>query len=245
MDLPNQPISQKSVAMLKMLTGDDEITIEPKYRSLQSFRNRCRFLFGINFQLYLTDDDAAFTSRLVKIPFLHSVDKSHQDPYLLEKLKAERSAVAFKAVTEYYPKIKQRSFHFSGSDEERFAPNVHIPDQALKRQMRYVQEFVETKCSFNNSGIVLTDTLFSAYKKFCSEKLYTPISDMRLFSKIFKSVCGNNVRAYRGRIEAENKRGYKGVVLLYEPMIFDIPESSGEYKYSDDIPDYNEYDYDE
>ena len=48
MDLPNGKMSDKSVAVLKMLTGDDIITHEVKYKDAKPYRNKCKFVFSTN-----------------------------------------------------------------------------------------------------------------------------------------------------------------------------------------------------
>lgn len=109
MDLPDRTLSAKTVATLKMLTGDDEISIEGKSTDVQSFKNRSRFLFGSNYSIRLSDYDEAFIKRLVTIPFRISVDRNAQDPYLFDKLYQERDYIVWKAVGEYYPKIKGKT----------------------------------------------------------------------------------------------------------------------------------------
>ena len=44
MDLPDGLLSKKAVAMLKMLTGDDLVTLEVKYKEARPYRGQCKFL---------------------------------------------------------------------------------------------------------------------------------------------------------------------------------------------------------
>lgn len=65
MDLPRARISREAIGVIKMLTGDDTITIEQKFRPSESYKPTCKLLFGSNFPLMPADNDPAFCSRLV------------------------------------------------------------------------------------------------------------------------------------------------------------------------------------
>lgn len=60
MDLPNATLSTKSISILKMLTGNDYLTIEEKYQKARLYKNHCKFLFGTNHILSIKESDQAF-----------------------------------------------------------------------------------------------------------------------------------------------------------------------------------------
>ena len=75
MDLPRAKISREAIGTIKMLTGDDTITIEEKFRQSESYKPTCKLLFGSNFPLMPADNDPAFRARLITIPFRYAVPK--------------------------------------------------------------------------------------------------------------------------------------------------------------------------
>ena len=112
MDLPRARISREAIGTIKMLTGDDTITIEEKFRQSQSYKPTCKLLFGSNFPLMPADNDPAFRARLVDHPLslLHSQRAAGQAP--ADKLLMERSAIAVKALDAYLG-LKRRNYQFA------------------------------------------------------------------------------------------------------------------------------------
>ena len=228
MDLPNSTISVKSIAMLKMLTGDDDITVEPKFQNAYSYRNRCRFLFASNHHIRLAEEDQAFINRLVLIPFKHTIPPEKQDPNLLEKLKAERSVVANTAIRKFYPGLKSGNFVFSGQGEARFNPVVYYPDRYVNSQKRIIQEFADNCCHItgNSDDWTYTSEIYRSYMDFCKKKNLEATSDIRQFSRWLKELLGNQVdirrkhtlRQINGRQEEINQWAYTGLRMLVNPM---------------------------
>lgn len=229
MDLPNSTISVKSIAMLKMLTGDDDITVEPKFQNAYSYRNRCRFLFASNHHIRLAEEDQAFINRLVLIPFKYTIPPEKQNPNLLEELKAERSVVANWAIRFYYPLLKRRNFVFSGQGEARFNPVVYYPDRYVNSQKRIIQEFADNCCHItgNSDDWTYTSEIYRSYMDFCKKKNLEATSDIRQFSRWLKELLGNQVdirrkhtlRQINGRQEEINQWAYTGLRMLVNPMI--------------------------
>ena len=111
MDLPRTRISREAIGVIKMLTGDDTITIEQKFKFSESYKPTCKLLFGSNFPLMPADNDPAFRTRLVVLPFQYQIPKEQQDKHLLEKLLEERSAIAVKALDAYL-RLRARNYQF-------------------------------------------------------------------------------------------------------------------------------------
>lgn len=223
MDLPNNSIPPKSVAMLKMLTGNDDITIEAKYQGIRSYRNKCKFLFANNYSLRMSEYDEAFINRLVRIPFKYTIKKENQDLDLLEKLKAERNEVALKAILYWYPAIRRRKFEFTGAERDDFAPNIVYSEKHNKQQEIFIQDFAETKCKFtefNESSIYIED-LYNAYVQHCEEKSLQPVTSKKDFSVKFEKIYSNKVLRKRWREGEKNLRGFEGVALLTNAIDYD------------------------
>ena len=206
MDLPRAKISREAIGTIKMLTGDDTITIEEKFRKSESYKPTCKLLFGSNFPLMPADNDPAFRARLITIPFRYAVPKEQQDKHLLDKLLAERSAIAVKALDAYL-RLRRRNYRF---------PVV----QGICDMTGYVAEnelmerFVRECCQFRLDGYVFTADLQEAYNAFRASCNVPPIMDTSTFSKQFNAFCAGRAKPRRVRRDGRNLNGYVGVALL-------------------------------
>lgn len=205
MDLPRNKISREAIGVIKMLTGDDTITIEEKFRKSESYKPTCKLLFGSNFPLMPADLDDALLARLVTIPFRYSIPKDQQDKHLLDKLLVERCAIAVKALDAYLA-LKQRNYQFT-------------PVQGVCGMTGYVKEselmetFVREQCVFQPEHYTFTADLQAAYNAFRIAHNVPPIEDTTAFSRQFNSFCAGQVTPKRVRCGRRNLNGYAGVGL--------------------------------
>lgn len=131
MDLPNAKLSREAVGMLKMLTGDDGVTLEQKFKDAQPKKLKCKLVFGSNFPLQLASIDEAFVNRVVCIPFRYAVPKERQDPHLREKLRAERAGIVIRAIAAYW-RLVHRNYIFPLSGYGSMGVRGYIPQVALQ-----------------------------------------------------------------------------------------------------------------
>lgn len=221
MDLPNGKMSAKSAATLKMLTGDDLITHEVKYKDAKPYRCRCKFVFSTNFPLEMTVYDEAFLNRTVCIPFTKTIPKEKQDAQLLSKLNAERPAITTKAILLYYF-LKENKFKFSGADKIKPKVNYRMDINET------IKAFIDTKCSitYNNEDYVSTRDLYNAYIEFCNDSGITYNGNMNGFSQRVHNLCYPHIESDRKRENNEHIRGYKGIKVYTRPYI--VSNESGE-----------------
>lgn len=114
MDLPKGKLDSKTVALLKQISGGDQITIERKYEHMRSVRSKMRFLFASNYPVTIprADDDDAFWERMIVVPFLYSIPKAELDHDLLDKLLEERDGIVEICLHAVHGIIKRR-YQFS------------------------------------------------------------------------------------------------------------------------------------
>ena len=210
MDLPRAQISREAIGVIKMLTGDDTITIEQKFKDSESYKPKCKLLFGSNFPLMPADNDAAFRARLVTIPFLYPIPKERQDKHLLEKLKAERCAIAVKALDAYLH-LKARNYQFTKVEGGTAATVGYIPDSEL------MQAFLRDCCVISPDAYAFTADLHEAYNQFRAARNVPPIMDPSIFSRQLNRLCGEWITPKRRRIGGQNLNGYEGIGLRQAP----------------------------
>lgn len=207
MDLPRARISREAIGVIKMLTGDDTITIEQKFKSSESYKPTCKLLFGSNFPLMPADNDPAFRARLVVLPFQYQIPKEQQDKHLLEKLLEERSAIAVKALDAYL-RLKARNYQFLQVQGEMCSMVGYIADAEL------METFLTERCRFSAEAYTFTADLLAAYNQFRTAHGAPPVADSAIFSRQLGQFCPRPIQGRRRRISGANLNGYQGIGLL-------------------------------
>lgn len=206
-DLPDSPLSPKTVSKIKMISDSNRQEAEAKYVQPFSFRPQCKLLFASNHPLRLKEYDKAFVNRVVYIPFFNAIPKHKQDPMILKKMQMELPAL-FNHTFEAYKRFVANGYVWAGSD--RFKPEINIVNSGLSfNKEQVLKRFVDTCCMFEEDAITPAADLQCAYQRFCQENNYLPIMGDR-FSRELKNVLPSTVT----RIKIGNQqRGFKGISL--------------------------------
>lgn len=235
MDLPDGLLSKKAVATIKMLTGNDLITQEIKYKDAKPLRGQCKLLFSINGKLKMTGRDAAFLDRIVCIPFKHSVPKNLRDENLLQKLNAERDGITMIALQHYKALVSQNRVFSGGRNylpdiEYRLAPNDTI------------KEFVSEVCDLQESAYTSTDDLYVAYLAFCNQNNLKAISSKSGFGQRLSGLYATQLTSFRKHTDkTDNMRGYYGIRLSTEFKSTKYDEANEDNYMNNDYIDDDEY----
>lgn len=206
MDLPRAQISREAIGTIKMVTGDDTITTEEKFRAAESYKPTCKLLFGSNFPLMPADNDEAFRARVVTIPFRYSVPSKHQDKHLLDKLMGERLAIVIKALN-YLQDLRVRNYQFL-CVAQTIDIAGYIPENEL------MAGFLNAFCVFEPSAYTFTADLMETYNMFRTGQNVPPITDIAAFSRQVNKFCSGRIVARRRRCNGQNLNGYEGIRLV-------------------------------
>lgn len=206
MDLPRAQISREAIGVIKMLTGDDTITVEQKFKSSESCKLTCKLLFGSNFPLMPADNDPAFRARLVVIPFQHQIPKEQQDKHLLEKLLEERSAIAAKALDAYL-RLRARNYQFMPAQGELCVMTGYVAASDM------MESFLSECCVFSPEAYTFTADLQETYNRFCIMRCAPPTRDPAIFSRQLNRFCAGRITSKRRRANGQNLNGYQGIGL--------------------------------
>ena len=207
MDLPRVQLKREAIGVIKMLTGDDVITVEEKFHNPEAYKPTAKLVFGSNFPLMVADNDPAFQARLVKIPFRFQIPKERQDKHLLEKLMAERSAIAVKAL-DYYLRLKANNYCFTKVDVSGAAVIGYVPDSEM------LQAFLEQNCVLAPGEFTFTEELWNAYNRFRVAHDVPPTSDSNTFSRQLNRYCAGRISGKKRRKGEQSLNGYEGIALL-------------------------------
>lgn len=107
-------IKAQNARQLKVLTGNDLVSADVKYKSRVRFRNTAKMVFATNNPLYLEVNDEALLERIIVIPFAFSIPIDVRNRNLVELLKAERGSIFWKAMVAYRGLVA-RKYKFSGN----------------------------------------------------------------------------------------------------------------------------------
>ena len=209
MDLPNAKLSREAVGMLKMLTGDDGVTLEQKFKDAHPKKPKCKLVFGSNFPLQLASMDEAFVNRVVCIPLRYAVTKEHQDPNLREKLRAERAGIVVRAIAAYW-RLVHRNYIFPLFRYGSMGVRGYIP------QGDVMEDFLNQRCCFRDDAFTATEALLAEYNIFCEEQGIPGIYDGAQFSRQLRQYCGERIRSHKKRVQGKPKNGYFGIKLADE-----------------------------
>lgn len=211
MDLPKGKISYQSASLIKMLTANDTIAVESKYRDVQSYSGGCKLGFASNHAITLHESDDAFCDRVLLLPFEYAIPKSSQDPHLLQELLSEKSVIATKAVAAYQI-LRSNNYVFAGDD--RYCYRQQRESLAINPQDS-IRAFIGERCISIAGSFTPTHILFDAYSQFCFERGHSCMTNANSFSRVFSKVCGNEVLLTKSRAYASSAQsGYSGIKLL-------------------------------
>lgn len=212
MDLPDTALSPESTAIIKMITGGDEIQVEEKYHNPYAASIDCKLLFGTNTQIRLSGVDPAFTRRILCLPFRYPVPPERQDPFLLEKLLPERAAILYRSLAAYQQVIA-RGYQFS--DFNYSFATMEQPADRVVDVLDGVQSFVADCCEKAPEGFIPTEILFERYLAYCHDQRLESIPDKQQFSAKTRPILTSSLQAAlkKQRYEGTSCNGYAGIRL--------------------------------
>lgn len=222
MDLPNGRLNKESAAAIKQISGGDRITDEGKYANLQTAKLECKFLFGTNFNFSVKDTDQALLERLIVIPFRTSIPPELRDPYLLDKLRAERPAIAAKSLAAYQ-EVRRKNYVFAlprASEVIEYAPST-IADP--------VAAFLAECCDLCGQEVFTpTAILYEAYTAFCQTHGLPWLEQAAQFSRQLRTCCAGQVKPTKQRYNGTPVNGYFGICLRGATPLHgtDMPENN-------------------
>lgn len=226
MDLPNKPLAPLAIRNIKLITGNDTLTVEHKNGDYETYKGNCTFLFATNHALTLRGSDSGLEERIVCIPFTYSLPPKHRNPYLLDLLLAEKNYIVAKALA-HYRDLRNNGYVFSGSEYERFMPKVrYLPAESDDLDTNLC-DFVDNRCEFvaQDKGIH-TEDLYDAYRKFCKDYNETPIDNATSFSRRLLRCYGDRLvkEKWRKPGEQNSKWGFKGILLqaMSEVKVYNV-----------------------
>ena len=221
MDLPNKILSPLAIRNIKLMTGNDDITIEHRNGKLEKYRGTCKFLFATNHPLTLSGFDKGFENRIVRIPFPNEITIEQMNFDLWSDLLREKDNIVTKAIA-YYRDLRLHNYEFPGSELEICKPNIRYLPTEAEDQDASLCWFIETRCEIvdPNCGGIYTEVLYKEYLSYCKDMNETPIDNIPSFSRRLLRCYGGQIIKKRWRSPGSdiNRWGFRGIAIL--PMQF-------------------------
>lgn len=200
-DLPASPLDTKSASDIKQMTGNDLISAPVKYKNNTQFRFEGKLILTTNYPLLTEQADDAFMQRALVVPFLCTIPEEMQDKDLLNRLRAEKPAIASKALDAYF---RLRNNHYKFSGNFTINSSVLYPEEAFDGPeiMPLVYNYLLNYFEKDPAGLVAME---SAYEMF-SQEISNQFTE-KMFSSAFRRLAeeiygANKIRSYHaGRYE--------------------------------------------
>lgn len=218
MDLPNKALTPLAIRNIKLITGNDDITVEHKNGTYERYHGNCKFLFATNHTLTLRGSDSGLEERLICIPFIRSISPQQRNYHLLDNLLLEKDYIVAKALA-YYRDLRNNNYVFSGSQYDLCKARIRYLPLDAEDIDASLCDFVETCCVFTSQDTgIHTEDLYNAYRKYCKDNNTTPIDNQPAFSR-------RMLRCYKDQIVKKKWRkngardpqwGFQGI--LFQPI---------------------------
>lgn len=191
----------RNIGVFKQLTsgGSDVVTVEKKFGPVERLESRfIKFLFAGNHLPRLRENDDAFWTRMVLVPFENRVEKENRDPDLLEKLLDRSDYIVLRAL-KHYKAFLDNNMRFPACRRSEELKNGYIPVSPNEK----VRMFVDECCELVPDAQAMTQELYACYCSFCQSNGYST-ETIKAFSTILKrevpldTFRQNSQRGYRG-----------------------------------------------
>ena len=191
----------RNIGVFKQLTSgsSDVVTVEKKFGPVERLESRfIKFLFAGNHLPRLRENDDAFWTRMVLVPFENKVEKEDRDPDLLEKL-LDRSDYIILRARKHYKAFLDNNMRFPACRRSEELKNGYIPVSPNEK----VRMFVDECCELVPDAQAMTQELYACYCGFCQSNGYSA-ETIKAFSTILKrevpldTFRQNSQRGYRG-----------------------------------------------
>jgi putative DNA primase/helicase len=188
------PIGQRlDEAMIKSLTGGEEMSARPLYGAPFTFTPRFKLWFAGNHKPAIKGSDHGIWRRVQLIPFTVTISAEKKDPNLLEKLRHELPGILNWAVAGY------QEWKRIGLN-----PPAAISDQVkeYKREEDVLAEWLEDYCDHGAERHATREQLQQSYTAYCARTGVRSMSAKALYAALkergFAETKRSGIRCFSG-----------------------------------------------
>ena len=199
--------SKLAEAKLKAMTGGDPIACRAIYGKPKTYDPRFKIVLVTNELPKIDGVDEATWRRIKVIPFNVTIPRDKRDPYLKEKLLAEKEGILNFLIECFHEYEGARLDHQAGSG--LFEPEVVFKEiENYRAEADSVGMFIRFNCVEAKGNSSSTRHLYHAYCGWCDESGIEPLSS---------SHFGRNLgRKGYAKYKMSAGNGWKGIALRYK-----------------------------
>lgn len=196
-DLPSQNMNMTTA--FKMLTGEDAIGTEKKFKDGYSFENFAKLIFSANKPPKVTDEDSyAFWRRwiIIEFPNQFTDDNGKKDPDILDKMTTENelSGLLNWALEGLSRLRKQKKYSYKKSVDETTEYYMRASDP--------VYAFLKDICISDSENYEDKEDLHDVFEQYCKLKKI-PALKPNAFARSLQNQTFIRVKSYRPEITDE------------------------------------------
>jgi len=157
--------------MFKAIVTGDTISADEKYGQPFQFKPYCKLLFSTNNMPRVGDKTEGYYRRILILPFNRQFSIEERDPKLKQKIAASELDGIFLWSLNGLTRLRKRGYF------EESASMQTVKD-AYRKENNNVIIFVEEQCVLDAQADINSDALYVAYRDWCLESEYRPLSKM-------------------------------------------------------------------
>jgi putative DNA primase/helicase len=226
-DIPDTPLTQTGT--FKMLTGNDPISAEYKFKNPFTFTNHAKLIFSCNKVPETKDDTDAYFRRWKIIPCNNVFTGEKCDPKILDKLTTPQELSGlFHWALEGLKRLIEKG-EFSGNEDIEEQRRQYI------RKSNSSKAYIEERLQYdpNDKAIIPEAELYQKYIQFCNEN-GLPTSK--------KAILTQNIQQYLPKARQTTARiDEKAGVHIWQHirLVASVASVAGEYtKEGNDLPEF-------
>ena len=207
MDIPAAYIKPPSVGTMKVVSGNDLVSVNPKNQDRRSVNCYTKQVLGTNAPIRLQQYDEAFWERIEIIPYIHSIDTNDRIDNLEDLLFEERDAIVTKCLKAARDLLKN---------------NYEFPPCPVAEKMKnawigwnqHAKKFLLTNCVVEEGAYTHSSQLYDTYVQYCQDHAL-PYGSQKAFICYAKGLFPSDGNPHR-MINGVQLRGLPDVRFLGE-----------------------------
>lgn len=174
-----------------------------------SFCARARpiLVFEPSEQLHLNYFHEVDWDHLVVVPFVRSIKRKKLDPYLIERLWAERDQIGT-ILAHAAHKIVKRRYRFNDCSAA-----TKYKAEIFSNSIDVVDKFISDRCELDGKSCTFFRDIKQSFENYCRDNFFTPVSDNKL-SRILHERYHLQNKKWASTGQSTTIRGYIGIRLL-------------------------------
>lgn len=204
------PTAMSSTSTFKMLTGQDLIYAEKKFKESFSFENYAKLIFSANQVPQTYDDTDAYFGRWIILTFPNRFtdEDGNLNPNLLDELTTpgELRGLFNFALEGLKRLLKNKQFSFSKTTDRVREEYTRMSDP--------VAAFVMDKILIDPESHIIKKELYQLYITYCKEKKYPIWSENTFHKNLLRHVQVSDFRPKN--MDNSRARAWKGIKFNYE-----------------------------